>query len=168
MDITTTDSEISVTRVRAQATDRGSIGPGGNVNFRLAYGISVYGNVQTKDLHFHSPDLEGCNYDLEPVEAGDETREWRVTVQQVTANNYCAGGIRGTVLESRRMLNLWAWLPVPTIGPPLREDGGANIETRATWGRSSLVRINIPPGHGPRPFDFLTLTDVCRYRVIPD
>jgi len=167
--ITISGNEITIVSGRGPVT-----GPiAGDGSFKLSYGGAfgstvISGNARTKELRFAARELSKCAYSLNPMPPGVQIKEWKVTVLQVSANSGCAGGIRGRVRETATALNLYAWLPIPALGPPLKQDGSAEMETRTSWGNNSSARIKIPAGSGPRKFEFYTVTNVCRYRVEPD
>jgi hypothetical protein len=155
----------------------GNVSPDGSVT--LSYTaprvgtVVVSGNVGTKDLSLTARALSGCNYGLRPL-AGDAARTfnaWKATFQQVSGNaQLCTAGYRGGV--QTRGLALTAFGDIGSGGPlfavKLKEDGSADVDTQTAFGNNSYARVKVAPGTGPRLVQFVTYTNVCGYKIVPD
>ena len=108
-----------------------------------------------------------CTLALATVEAGAQTPqaiEWRATSRLTSGNlQACAQAADVTVTQTGSTLSfLMAGANrVVRVGPlRLRHDGSAQIN-------SEKIRLTMPAGAGPRPFQWHTLSWNCVYDVEP-
>jgi hypothetical protein len=174
-ELSATGADISVAAV-GNAPQSARVAADGAVSFQFssASGTStISGNARTKDLRFVPRFLEGCFYTLKPLsaEAAQQLVTWSATIQQIGGNvTTCSSGSRGSVLTRGRSLMLFGFNlgNRPVLGVRLAEDGSADVDTNTAFGRNSTARVKVAAGTGPRLMGFVTYTNVCNYRIIPD
>jgi len=174
-DLTVSGTDISLT-TPAGRTFQGKVAADGGVMLQYsgAAGTStVSGNAHTKDLRVTASRLEGCFYALRPLSAAaaQDMLSWNATIQQVSGNvTTCRSGYRGRVHVRGQSLLLYGFdIPNDALfGVRLAADGSADVDARTAFGANSMARVKVAPGTGPREVNFVTYTNVCNYRIIPD
>src|SRR5258708_6633108 len=64
---------------------------------------------------------------------------------------------------------VWRPLIGKEISLVVPADGSAGVDTRLWYyGPDKTARVKVPPGSGPRLVQFVTLSQVCAYNVVPD
>ena len=94
---------------------------------------------------------------------------WRVYLGLVSGPiGYCTGAAHLWVRETNGKFSLFdARNKAESWTLPMAADGSiAAAETRDDLNRRP-VRVTVPAGSGPRPFDILDLNQACRYRMEP-
>lgn len=136
--------------------------------------VVVTGNASAKSLNLTAPrSLPGCVYTLKPIAGGtaESTVQWKATIQQVSGNlTTCSPGSRGGARITGNALFVFGFArpEVPFAAVRLAADGSADIDATTAFGRNARARFKVPPGAGPRQVDFVTYSNVCGYRMIPD
>ncbi len=174
--------ELSVTGADISVASSGNppqtakVAADGTVSFPYgaASGSStISGNVRTRDLRLVPRFLEGCSYALKPLSAAAERElvTWSATIQQIGGNvTTCSSGSRGRVQTRGQSLMLFGFNlgNRPVLGVRLAADGSADADTNTAFGRNATARVKVAAGTGPREMSFVTYTNVCNYRIIPD
>jgi hypothetical protein len=105
------------------------------------------------------------------VAEASEALTWKATIQQTGGNTtLCLSGHRGRIETLGPELAVYA-APnkAPIIKVRLAADGSAGVDTRLWYyGPDKAARVKVPPGSGPRLVQFVTLSQVCAYNVVPD
>jgi hypothetical protein len=162
-------SELSVIRPNGNR-ERGRVGADGSVKLQfgtIAGTSTITGNVRTKAMQFGARAIRGCVYDLKPIEPSRKLTHWKGTISAVTVNNMCSQGDRGLALDSGRAISV-IWGRHLLFGAPLNADGSTDRWTRTSTGNNTQAKVTVGPGTGPREVSWVTYTNACRYRVIPD
>jgi hypothetical protein len=178
-EFTVSNGTMSV-KTPAKGTITAPVSPDGAVSlsFTAAMGLGtvvIAGNALTKDLQMTAPrSLPGCSYALRPVAVSstpEATIAWTVSVQQVSGNTRkCGSGHRGRVEQNGLNLVLYAAgaaSGAPMMGARVNPDGSFDGDVR-TPGVNASARLKVASGKGARPLEFVTYTNVCGYRVVPD
>jgi hypothetical protein len=151
------------------------IGGGGEVsaNFTMkGMGTAtVSGNATTKALQLTGNSTRNCVFLLKPTTVGPGAiKQWKATMQQTSGNvQTCKSGARGSVTMIGDALFFFevSWIG-PIFGVKVKPDGSADVDTMTAYGRSARARVKVAPGTGPRELSFVTYSNVCGYKVIPD
>ncbi|MCA0305103.1 MAG: hypothetical protein LCH95_22070 [Proteobacteria bacterium] len=177
----TNDNGTLTMRTPGNATYSAPINPDGTVSLqytgRGGLGtIVLSGNARTRDLQLTAPrSLPGCRYALReaaPAAAPEVRTQWKTTIQQVAGNvQSCGSGNRGHVIEAGPNIYLFDAgyrTTEPYMAARLKPDGSFDGDVRTAFGTYSVARLKVPAGTGPRVLEYVFLTTVCRYRVLPD
>jgi hypothetical protein len=162
-------SEFSVRRPNGDR-ERGPVGPDGTVKLQfatIAGTTTISGNPRTKALQFAARAIPGCVYALTPIEPSRKLTHWKGTISAVTVNNMCSQGDRGMALDSGRAISV-IWGRRFLFGAPLKADGSTELWTRTSTGNNTQAKVTVVPGTGPREVSWVTFSNACRYRVVPD
>lgn len=112
--------------------------------------------------------LAGC---LLGVSAQAQTPgQWRVSMALLSGpGNYCQDGANLWVREAEGKFRLFdARNRFEGWSLPMAADGSITaLEVQDALRANRKVRVTVPPGNGPRPFDMLELGQACRYRMSP-
>jgi hypothetical protein len=174
-DLAVSGGDISLT-TPAGKTFQGKVAADGNVSLQYpgAAGTTVVsGNAHTKDLRMSASRLDGCFYAIRPISAAaaQQMLSWNATIQQISGNvQTCRSGYRGRVHVRGQSLLVYGF-DVPNdalFGVRLAADGSADVDTRTALGANSTARVKVAPGTGPRVVNFVTYTNACNYRIVPD
>ena len=176
--LTLTPGMLSVRTPRGE-TKTGPVEPDGSVSMSWSSPIGVaqlVGQTKSKAMRLSLPNaLPGCAWDLvevAPAEVPGSTT-WKTIIQLAGGNiQTCSLGDRGSAQIVGRELVLYGGFNLradrPLLGVQLQSDGSADVDARTAFGRNSRARVKVPPGTGPRPLQFVTYTNVCTYRVVPE
>jgi hypothetical protein len=108
------------------------------------------------------------------VETAETSRDvdWKATFQQTGGNvQLCQSGHRGRI--EIRGTSLAAFTASshparPVFKISLAADSSADVEIGIFYGLEKKAHVKVVPGSGPRSIQFVTLTNVCYYNVVPD
>lgn len=136
---------------------------------------TVSGNAVSKALELTSSGTRsrGCVFLLKPTTvAPGAIKQWRASIVQVSGNaESCNPGNRGSVTVIGNSLFAFdsTWIS-PIFGVKVGPDGSADIDTMTSYGRSTQARarVKVVPGSGPREVQYVTYSNACGYKIIPD
>jgi len=176
-ELSTQGSEFSgkVTTAGGDFVFSGPVGPGGDVSANFVFGktgtATISGNAPTKDIRMTIAALRGCLYALKPVAGGPGAiAQWKATTQQTSGNvQLCRSGNRGSVTTIGDSLFVFeqSWVG-PIFGVKTQKDGSADVDTMTAYGQSGRARVKVSSGSGPRLVQFVTYSQACGYKVVPD
>lgn len=135
----------------------------------------VSGNAMSKALQMTSSGTRtrGCVFLLKPTTvAPGSIKQWKTSIVQVSGNTEsCKPGNRGsiTVIGDSLFAFDGTWI-APIFGVKVGPNGSADIDTMTSYGRSAQARarVTVVPGTGPREVQYVTYTNACGYKIIPD
>lgn len=133
----------------------------------------ISGNATTKALQMTGSNTRDCVFLLNPTTVPPGAiKQWKVSMQQTSGNvQTCKSGERGSVTTIGDSLFFFeqSWLG-PIFGVKTQPDGSADVDTMTAYGKSARARarVKVAAGAGPREITFVTYSNVCGYRVIPD
>jgi hypothetical protein len=174
--------EGSVIRMKTGSGENhaGTVAPDGAVDLRFtststgAGSVIVTGNARSRDLQMTVPrGAPGCVWTLKPLDAVEARQvvSWNATIQQTGGNvQRCLSGHRDRVQTRGPGLAVYAAPSpnTPIIMLRLAPDGSADLDTATYYGSDKTARVKVAPGSGPRLVQFVTLSWVCAYNVVPD
>lgn len=100
------------------------------------------------------------------AQAQSSVQQWPISASLDTGNQYC-GGFPARVREEGGTFTILSNQGKALGSIPMAADGSASGEFKmpipANTVNSGIMKVTVPPGHGPRDFQMVNLQWGCRY-----